>query len=37
MKQPKISGINENDSEKIKESKILDNALIRENFQRNFT
>ena len=29
--------INENDNEKLKESKILDNALIRENFQRNYT
>ena len=28
--------INENDSSELKESKILDNALIRENFQRNF-
>lgn len=37
-KQPNnLRTINENDSEKIKESKILDNALIRENFQRNFT
>jgi beta-1,4-mannosyl-glycoprotein beta-1,4-N-acetylglucosaminyltransferase len=29
--------INKNDNEKLKESKILDNALIRENFQRNYT
>jgi len=28
--------INENDSSQLKESKILDNALKRENFQRNF-
>jgi len=28
--------INKNDNEKLKESKILDNALIRENFQRNY-
>ena len=28
--------INENDSAELKESKTLDNALIRENFQRNF-
>mgnify|MGYP003993986475 CR=1 FL=1 len=28
--------INENDSSQLKESKTLDNALIRENFQRNF-
>ena len=28
--------INANDQEKIKKNKILDNALIRENFQRNF-
>tara|TARA_B100001559_G_scaffold257055_1_gene221328 strand:- start:499 stop:1359 length:861 start_codon:yes stop_codon:yes gene_type:complete len=28
--------INENDSANLKESKTLDNALIRENFQRNF-
>ena len=37
-KQPEnIKQINEEDSYKLKESKILDNALIRENFQRNFT
>ena len=37
-KQPdNLRIINKNDDEKIKESKILDNALIRENFQRNFT
>ena len=28
--------INKNDSAELKESKTLDNALIRENFQRNF-
>ena len=28
--------INDNDTSEIKKSKILDNALIRENFQRNF-
>ena len=28
--------INDNDASEIKKSKILDNALIRENFQRNF-
>jgi beta-1,4-mannosyl-glycoprotein beta-1,4-N-acetylglucosaminyltransferase len=31
-----LKTINENDSSESKESKILDNALIRENFQRNF-
>ena len=37
-KQPNnLRVINKGDDEKIKESKILDNALIRENFQRNFT
>ena len=37
-KQPNdLRVVNVNDSEKIKESKILDNALIRENLQRNFT
>ena len=28
--------INSNDNEKVKKSKILDNALLRENYQRNF-
>ena len=37
-KQPEnLRIINKDDDEKLKESKILDNALIRENFQRNFT
>jgi len=36
-KQPaNLRLINKEDSEKVKESKILDNALIRENYQRNF-
>ena len=36
-KQPdNLRLINKNDNEKLKESKILDNALIRENFQRNY-
>ena len=36
-KQPDdLRVVNVNDSEKIKESKILDNALKRENFQRNY-
>jgi beta-1,4-mannosyl-glycoprotein beta-1,4-N-acetylglucosaminyltransferase len=36
-KQPKsIKIINENDTLLVKNSKILDNALLRENFQRNF-
>ena len=35
--QPKnIKKINESDSLNIKNSKILDNALLRENFQRNY-
>ena len=35
--QPKnIKMINESDSLNIKNSKILDNALLRENFQRNY-
>ena len=37
-KQPdNLRIIDKGDDEKVKESKILDNALIRENFQRNFT
>ena len=37
-KQPdNLRAISKNDNEKVKESKILDNALIRENLQRNFT
>ena len=36
-KQPdNLRIIDKDDNEKVKESKILDNALIRENFQRNF-
>ena len=36
-KQPKnIRLINSSDSQVLKNSKILDNALLRENFQRNF-
>ena len=36
-KQPdNLRHINQNDSSDLKESKILDNALLRENFQRNF-
>ena len=37
IKQPdNLKSINDNDSLRIKNSKILDNALLRENFQRNF-
>tara|TARA_Y100000591_G_scaffold239261_1_gene209897 strand:+ start:198 stop:1079 length:882 start_codon:yes stop_codon:yes gene_type:complete len=37
-KQPdNLRILNKDDDEKVKESKILDNALIRENFQRNFS
>ena len=36
-KQPdNLRSIDQNDSSDLKESKILDNALLRENFQRNF-
>ena len=36
-KQPdNLRHIDQNDSSDLKESKILDNALLRENFQRNF-
>ena len=35
-KPENLRKINDNDNKDLKQSKILDNALIRENFQRNY-
>ena len=35
-KKENLRKINDNDNKDLKQSKILDNALIRENFQRNY-